>query len=131
MFRTHLARLFAFSAATFLVGCTSPCNNGGCGSERPPLFSRFRTTSTSQPVVMSSGECCNGNVTGPYVPPMPPGTYVSPVPPGGTYVPPPPGQPVPRINDNGGKQMPYVPDNMSSRQGTKTVIQNPNPNPNQ
>jgi hypothetical protein len=101
MFRTQSARWAVIASALFVVGCNS------C-SDRPPLFSRFRTTST-HPVVVPAGDCCNGAVvTGPFVPPVvQPGPGVGPQP-----------APIPRIDENG-KQVPWDPQT-SSRPGIKT-----------
>jgi len=119
MFRIHLLRLFALGAATILVGCQS--SGGGlcstCG-DKPGLFSRFRTTSSSEPVVISSGDSCDRGavVNGPFLPPMQqqqqqPG-MILPNPQPNTNI-------QPRIDENG-KQGIWDP-KMSSRPiGTKT-----------
>lgn len=110
MFRIHLARFMALGAALLVIGCNSSggglCNT--CG-DRPGLFSRFRTTSTTQPV-MVGGECCDRTVTGPILPPM--GQ------PGSTLPAPQPNTNIPRADENG-KQMPWDP-KMSGRPGVKT-----------
>jgi hypothetical protein len=120
MFRIHLFRLLGLGAILFATGCNlsgdrpglfGSCNS--CGSQ-PGWFSRtFRTTS-SQPVVVPSGECCGATdriVSGPYMPPMQPGTVV-PVQPG-----PPQPNAIPRIDENG-KQMPWDPNLKAYRNGT-------------
>ena len=108
MFRIQLARLFTLGAACLLVGCSSSgslCNS--CGN-RSGLLTRMRSPSSSQPVVVASGECCDRTMAGPMLP-MQPGT---------TTITPQPNTTIPRIEENG-KQMPWDP-KMSGRQGTKT-----------
>ncbi len=108
MFRIHLARLIVLGAAVFLAGCNCTSRNS-CStcSDRPGLFSRFRTASSTQPVVISSGDCCNGSMNGPMLPPPQPG-----IPPG-----PPQNSTIPRIDE--APQKLYDP-KMSGRVGTKT-----------
>ena len=98
MFRNQLARLFALGEAIFVAGCDSTGSMCSTCSDRPPLFSRFRTTSTTQPVMISSGDCCNGTVVGPYIPPAP-GTIIPPQPQ------PQPNSVMPSINDNGQQKL--------------------------
>lgn len=99
MFRIHLARCFVLSGAMFVVGCNT------C-SDRPSMFSRFRTTST-QPAAMSSGDC-NGPLLS-----SQPGTVI-----------PAPQQNIPRIDENG-KQMPWDPKMSRTGIKTNTVVQPP------
>ncbi len=116
MFRIHLIRLFVLGAATILVGCNSTGGGGLCNTcgDKPGLFSRFRTTSSSDPVVISSGEMVQGPVVnGPYMPPAQP-----PLQPGVLPSPTPNTAPIPPVDQNG-KQYQWNP-NMSSRPGTKT-----------
>ena len=112
MFRTKLARVLFLGTVLFAIGCNS------CGdrprllsNDRPPLFSG-RSTS----VVVSAGDCCNGTVSGPYVPPIsapPPGTVL-------------PQQPnIPRIDENG-KPMPWD-GKTTTRPGVTTGTSNSSP----
>jgi hypothetical protein len=114
MFRMQLARLSLFAGALMAAGCSScgSCNDrpGLFSSDRPPLFSRTRTT--SQPVVVSTGECCDGKgaVTGPYLP-------IAPQP--GMLPPTSPMPNIPRIDENG-KEVPWD-GKTSTRPGIKTA----------
>lgn len=105
MFRNHLGRLALLSTILFTSGC-SLCRSSSCCDEKPGLFSRCRLSSNSQPVVISSGQCCDTAIAGPMLPGSAPG-----------YVLPAPQQNIPRIDENG-KQMPWDP--KTSRPGTKT-----------
>jgi hypothetical protein len=126
MFRIHLSRLLGLGALLFVVGCNSTgdrpglfssCHSCGSTGSQPGWFSRtFRSTS-SQPVMAPSGECCGTTdriVSGPYMPPMQPGTMVVP-----TQPPPPQPNTIPRIDENG-KQMPWDPNQKTYRSGTTT-----------
>jgi hypothetical protein len=126
MFRNHLGRWSIIAATLFVAGCNT------C-SDRPPLFSRFRTTSV---VSGGCGGCCEGAVTGPYVPPCgAPGCGAPAAPPcgvpggppcggaPGAMIPPqplaqPPQPTIPRIDENG-KQLPWD-GKSTSQQGIKT-----------
>ncbi len=105
MFRRSLAPLALLGSISFLSGCNL-CRSSSCCDDRPGLFSRFRMASSTQPVVISSGECCDSAITGPMLPGVAPGNML-----------PAPQQPIPRIEENG-KQMPWDP--KTSRPGTKT-----------
>ncbi len=120
MFRKPISRLLAVSAVLFLAGCNSSGSRSGlcssCNGEKPGMFSRFRTTSSSnQPMIISSGQCCDqgGMTSGPYLPAPQQGTIL----PSPQTTPQP--QNIPRIDENG-KQMPWDP-KMSGRPGIKTA----------